>query len=153
MFQGLHQKKISPALWAFKHHHRLPYTYICHKHYTHVYKKLNTTQCASCKARPNCGTRFNRHSPDPEQVNHYLQTNKLSLCLVTSEDCICLNCYKLHLSIVNMEVRSIKNKLLELSNNLTCSKMGKAELYSCSNLLQSPGRALLKRTGSIAARH
>lgn len=111
--------------------------FLCCKHYHEVYKC--SKECASCKARPKTGQQFNRHSPDPHQVNICIQSNDLPLSPITHDDIICLNCYKLHLSVVDKDVISTTNKLLKLSNLSDTSTMGNADraiAITCKTLAQ-----------------
>ena len=73
--------------------------YLCGKHYTAAHKKLKTKPCASCGAKPREGP-FNRHSPNPDMANQSIARNGLSIKQIKGEDALCLQCYKLHLAII-----------------------------------------------------
>ena len=80
----------------------------CSLHYSQVYKYFNQPQkCAFCMATPKLGTVFTHHSPDAQFIAQYFNNidNTLNVTL-SATDYLCLNCYKLHLSIVSLEANS-----------------------------------------------
>ena len=50
--------------------------------------------CASCGTKQKGSTIINRRCPEPDTINSYLQENSAGDHKVTSDDYICLTCYK-----------------------------------------------------------
>ena len=77
---------------------------LCSLHYSHIYKYFN--QPLKC-AFPKAGSTFTHHSPDAQFVADYFNKidNNFNVNL-SPTDYLCLNCYKLHLSIVTAEAQS-----------------------------------------------
>ena len=81
---------------------------LCSLHYSHIYKYFNQPlKCAFCNAIPKAGSTFTHHSPDAQFVADYFNKidNNFNVNL-SPTDYLCLNCYKLHLSIVTAEAQS-----------------------------------------------
>ena len=86
---------------------------LCPAHYTVLHKTIASKQtpCASCNNLPTSGASFFRHSPDPATVNRKLQQNPLDGIsdTITAADCLCMSCYKLHLSMCKQAQKDDKD--------------------------------------------
>ena len=81
---------------------------LCSLHYSHIYKYFNQPlKCAFCNATPKAGSTFTHHSPDAQFVADYFNKidNNFNVNL-SPRDYLCLNCYKLRLSIFTAEAQS-----------------------------------------------
>ena len=86
---------------------------LCNKHYQEVYRHFNHSKCAGCGIQPKTGSSFTRHRPNPSLVNSVLNTT-LNEDTITSNDTICLNCYKNHLVLIKSVEEENKHDLQNL---------------------------------------
>ena len=73
------------------------------EHYNDAYKHFHPqTTCASCGALAKRGNSFSHRSPEAHVVSvHLKETTSNNIC-IQPQDLVCLTCYKLHLSIVEV---------------------------------------------------
>ena len=74
---------------------------LCPSCYHDVYLHFQeATNCHSCGAISKSGNKFCRHSPDAQRVSQHLKESTGCEIALNPDDYICLNCYKLHCSII-----------------------------------------------------
>ena len=138
---------------------------LCSYHYGKWYRHINvphTSTCTNCKT---CGKRLrdynkSRSVPEPELLQHFLNTNTEFKDTFHPNDRVCYACYKSHLSIVkhikNLAISTdadLKDLLLSIKQSLPrLSEMKSwddAVDYTVGSLAVTVGEALLKQTAVL----
>ena len=70
---------------------------VCNSCYQEVYSYFHSYQ--SCGAIPKTG-KFYHHSPNAERISNYFQETSGDDMHIKKDDCLCLTCNKVHLSIL-----------------------------------------------------
>lgn len=113
----------------------LPSYVLCRRHYRSAYEEVKYPACACCGAKSRKSA-FNRHSPCTSIFNSYLENHTLELNSVSSDDLICLCCYKLHISLLDQDMTA-QSKLVSLADGLGVSETSKLEMalvVTCSEV-------------------
>jgi hypothetical protein len=107
----------------------------CKAHYSSLYEIVNPRKCASCDAYPK-GT-FKYRSPNAQLVSAYFKEANISSKEVTSDDLLCKNCYKLHISLIENSPEVFNNNLKSDIALWSKSKNEKSSSKLTASILES----------------
>ena len=75
---------------------------LCKDHYNKMYSKVHAYEpdiCASCNTRSRRGEKFNRHCPEPDVINNYINCISSEQLQLTADSILCYPCYKYFIQI------------------------------------------------------
>ena len=70
---------------------------LCKDHYNKMYSKVHAHEpdiCTFCNTRSRRGEKFNRHCPEPELINNYINCISSEQLQLTADSILCYPCYK-----------------------------------------------------------